>query len=107
MTFTYVSSAHEGADGTQFGPGQSDYVAQLKQYDQDFGTFFKELTDHGITPANTLFFVGSDENEPAKGLISILAPLARTLIGKSVGDTVTAQLPGGKKTFEILKANAR
>ncbi len=49
--------------------------------------------------------VGSDEVEAARGRISILAPLARTLIGKSVGDTVTAQLPGGKKTFEILKAN--
>ncbi|MBI2494465.1 MAG: transcription elongation factor GreA [Candidatus Rokubacteria bacterium] len=49
--------------------------------------------------------VGSDEIEPAKGKISILAPLARTLIGKSVGDTVTATLPGGTKTFEILKAN--
>ncbi len=49
--------------------------------------------------------VGSDEAEPPKGRISILAPLARTLIGRSVGDTVTAQLPGGKKTFEILKAN--
>jgi transcription elongation factor GreA len=49
--------------------------------------------------------VGSDETDPTKGLISVLAPLARTLIGKSVGDTVTAQLPGGRKTFEILKAN--
>ncbi|MBI2159360.1 MAG: transcription elongation factor GreA [Candidatus Rokubacteria bacterium] len=52
--------------------------------------------------------VGSDEADPARGRISVLAPLAplaRTLIGKSVGDTVTAQLPGGKKTFEILKAN--
>ena len=49
--------------------------------------------------------VGSDEAEPARGRISILAPLARTLIGKKVGDRATAQLPGGTKTFEILKAN--
>ena len=49
--------------------------------------------------------VGSDETEPARGRISVLAPLARTLIGKKVGDTVTAQLPAGTKTFEILKAN--
>ena len=49
--------------------------------------------------------VGSDEAEPAKGRISVLAPLARTLIGKRVGDTVTAQLPGGKRTFDILQAN--
>jgi len=51
------------------------------------------------------WIVGSDEAEPARGKISILAPLARTLIGKRVGDTVTAQLPVGKKTFEILEVN--
>jgi transcription elongation factor GreA len=49
--------------------------------------------------------VGSDEAEPSNGRISILAPLARTLIGKRVGDNVTAQLPAGKKTFDILEVN--
>ena len=49
--------------------------------------------------------VGSDEADPVRGRISILSPLARTLIGKHVGDTVTAQLPGGKKTFDVVKAN--
>ncbi len=51
--------------------------------------------------------VGSDEAEPPKGRISVMSPLARNLIGKSVGDTVNAQLPGGKKTFEVLKVNFR
>ena len=51
------------------------------------------------------WIVGSDEADPGTGRISILAPLARTLIGKRVGDSVTAQLPGGKKTFEILEVN--
>ncbi len=51
------------------------------------------------------WIVGSDEAEPSRGKISILSPLARTLIGKRVGDRVTAQLPGGRKTFEILEAN--
>jgi transcription elongation factor GreA len=51
------------------------------------------------------WIVGSDEADPARGRISILAPLARTLIGKRVGDSVTAQLPGGKKSFEILEVN--
>jgi transcription elongation factor GreA len=49
--------------------------------------------------------VGSDEADPAKGGISIMAPLARTLIGKRVGERVIAQLPGGRKTYEILEAN--
>jgi len=49
--------------------------------------------------------VGSDETDPSHGRISIMAPLARTLIGKKVGDSVVAQLPGGTKRFEILDAN--
>src|ERR671930_2555163 len=48
------------------------------------------------------WIVGSDEADPPRGRISILSPLARTLIGKRVGESVTAQLPGGKKTFDIL-----
>ena len=49
--------------------------------------------------------VGSDEAEPANGRISIMSPLARTLIGKRVGENVTAQLPNGKKTFDVLQVN--
>jgi transcription elongation factor GreA len=51
------------------------------------------------------WIVGSDEAEPARGRISILSPLARTLIGKNVGDSVKAQLPGGTKSFDILEVN--
>ena len=49
--------------------------------------------------------VGSDEAEPAAGRISILSPIARTLIGKLVGDEVKVQAPGGARTFEILAVN--
>jgi transcription elongation factor GreA len=49
--------------------------------------------------------VGSDETDPGRGRISVMAPLARTLIGKKIGDSVVAQLPGGTKRFEILGAN--
>src|SRR5256885_572352 len=49
--------------------------------------------------------VGSDETDPSIGRISVMSPLARTLIGKRVGDNVTAQLPGGKKTFDVLQVN--
>lgn len=49
--------------------------------------------------------VGSDEADPGNGRISVLSPLARTLIGRRVGDTVTAQLPGGRRTFDIVEAN--
>ncbi len=37
----------------------------------------------------TFRIVGEDEADPAAGSISYVAPLARALTGKSVGDTVT------------------
>jgi transcription elongation factor GreA len=63
------------------------------------------LLEDGDGKQMRYWIVGSDEVDPATGRISILSPLARTLIGKKVGDTVTAQLPGGQKTFGILDAN--
>ncbi|WP_168196638.1 MULTISPECIES: transcription elongation factor GreA [unclassified Bdellovibrio] len=46
--------------------------------------------------------VGVDEADVKKGMVSVLSPLARALIGKKVGDTVTVQSPKGDKEFEIL-----
>ncbi|KQT47525.1 transcription elongation factor [Aureimonas sp. Leaf454] len=43
--------------------------------------------------------VGIDEADPTQGLVSYLAPLARGLLGKTVGDTVTA----GANEAEIVK----
>lgn len=63
------------------------------------------LLEDGAGKTYRYWIVGSDEAAPAKGLISILSPLARTLIGKRVGDRATAQLPGGSKTFDVVKAN--
>jgi transcription elongation factor GreA len=68
-----------------------------------FGSTVRLAGDDGKETAYQI--VGSDEADPPRGRISIMAPLARTLIGKKIGDTVVAQLPGGKKTFEILDAN--
>ena len=49
--------------------------------------------------------VGSDEADPSTGRLSVLSPLARTLIGKEVEDEVQVQAPGGARTFEVLAVN--
>lgn len=46
--------------------------------------------------------VGEDEADIKSNLISYTSPIARALIGKSEGDVVSFQAPGGEKTFEIL-----
>ena len=47
--------------------------------------------------------VGDDEADIRQGLISINSPIARALIGKSVGDEVEVLAPGGKRVYEVLE----
>ena len=47
--------------------------------------------------------VGEDEADIKSNLISYTSPIARALIGKSEGDVVSFQAPGGEKPFEILE----
>ncbi len=47
--------------------------------------------------------VGEDESDVKAGKISISAPIARAMIGKSEGDDVSMQLPKGVREFEVVK----
>jgi transcription elongation factor GreA len=47
--------------------------------------------------------VGDYESDMATGKLSISAPVARALIGKSEGDSVNVKTPKGSRHYEILK----
>jgi len=55
----------------------------------------------------TYQIVGADEADINSGTISVSAPLARALIGKSPGDAVTVNLPGGTRNYEIADVTFR
>lgn len=59
------------------------------------------LTDMQNDEEVTYTIVGGQESSPDQGLISIQSPLARMLLGKEEGDEVNANLPSGKKQYEI------
>jgi len=46
--------------------------------------------------------VGVDEADPAAGLIAFVAPLARALLGRRAGDSVTVRAPRGDEELEIV-----
>jgi len=46
--------------------------------------------------------VGDHEAEPKSGKISVSSPIARSIIGKNVGDEVQVRIPTGTRNFEIL-----
>ncbi|NNM56950.1 transcription elongation factor GreA [Acidocella sp.] len=47
--------------------------------------------------------VGTHEADVRKARLSITSPLAKALIAKKVGDTVSVPAPGGDRSYEILK----
>ena len=47
--------------------------------------------------------VGEDESDIKQNKISISSPIARALIGRSAGETLTIPIPKGKIEIEIIK----
>jgi transcription elongation factor GreA len=61
------------------------------------------LIDEDTGDRKVLQIVGESEADVRKGRISIGSPIARALIGKTIGTTVEVDAPRGAKAFKILK----
>ncbi len=83
VTFGYISDAHDNHTSAfpapfnpnfprASGPGEADYVQQLREYDEAFGTFFARLAADGIDKSNTLFEFTADEGDHYAGGDGIL-----------------------------------
>jgi transcription elongation factor GreA len=81
-------------------------IIDPKDLEQDgrvvFGTSV-QLLDLEADKESTYQIVGEDEADLKVGKISISSPIARALIGKSAGDVVSVQAPGGAREVEILE----
>jgi hypothetical protein len=86
VTYGYISDIHERkagqtgcttasatASGNALGPGDTCSVATAKAYDDAFAAFFDRLAKAGITPQNTLFEIGAEENDHFSGANSLRA----------------------------------
>jgi transcription elongation factor GreA len=60
------------------------------------------LADEDTDEEITYQIVGQDESDIKDGRLSITAPLARGLIGKSVGDVVEVATPNGARSYEVI-----
>ena len=66
-----------------------------------FGTVVK-VVDLDTDKEEQYQLLGPEEADVKNGSISILSPLGRSMIGKSVGDELSVKTPGGIRTFEII-----
>ncbi|MEE8272016.1 MAG: transcription elongation factor GreA [Alphaproteobacteria bacterium] len=79
-------------------------VIDVKQLSGDsikFGATVR-LADEDTDEEATYQIVGQDESDIKSGRLSVTAPLARGLIGKTVGDVVEVTTPNGSKSYEIM-----
>ena len=71
-----------------------------------FGATVK-LVDEDTEEEKTYQIVGEPEADVRSGRVSVTSPIARALMGKTVGDTVEVSTPGGGKSYEVLKVMFR
>ncbi|HEX5293869.1 MAG TPA: hypothetical protein VFX25_33765, partial [Streptosporangiaceae bacterium] len=83
------------------GPGTPCYIAQAQYYNAAFGTFFQRLAADGITPANTLFELSSDEGDHVAG--ANVGRAIQPTPANCDGVTTPCSYPAG--TFGELAAN--
>lgn len=60
------------------------------------------LVDEDTDEEKTYQIVGEYEADIENGKLNIKSPIARALIGKTVGDNVEVRTPGGDRGYEIL-----
>jgi transcription elongation factor GreB len=47
--------------------------------------------------------VGVDEADPSSGRITFVAPLARALLGRSLGESLSVRTPHGEEELDIVE----
>lgn len=79
-------------------------VIDVSKLDGDKVTFGALVTlfDEETEEEKVYRIVGDVEADVKAGKISVSSPIARALIGKTVGDAVEVAAPGGARGYEIL-----
>ena len=85
-----VISAVEVIDPSTLSGDMVKFGAHVKLFDEE--------TDKEISYQ----LVGQHEADVKIARLSISSPLAKALIGKKIGDTVSVPAPGGDRSYEIL-----
>ena len=110
-------AALEGMDGTGQAPALTAWAARMFELEQRLSSaqlvaasgntgkvvrFGSKVTvmDH-VGRSRQYEIVGVDEADPANGSIAFLSPLAKALLGTSVGDVVVFETPGKTQELEI------
>lgn len=86
--------------------GRAD-VIDTSKFEGDtvrFGATVK-IVDEETDEERTVQIVGEYEGDIENNKVSLTSPIARALIGKNVGDSVSVATPKGEKDYEVLEVS--
>ena len=61
------------------------------------------IRENGNDREETYTIVGAKETEPSKGRISNVSPIGKAVMGRTPGDVVRVEAPGGEFEYEIVR----
>jgi transcription elongation factor GreA len=61
-----------------------------------------QLEDTATGDRVTYTILGEEESDVVNGCISVSSPVARALLGKAVGDSVSVRVPKGVRVLEVI-----
>jgi len=62
-----------------------------------------QLEDTATGDRVTYTILGEEESDVVNGCISVASPVARALLGKAVGDSVSVRVPKGVRVLEVIE----
>lgn len=82
-------------------------VVDVSKVNADTIAFGARVTMENVDTGEQVTYqiVGPDEADLKTNRISFQTPIAKALIGKSIGDSVTIQIPKGNMTVEIISVS--
>jgi transcription elongation factor GreB len=111
-------AALEGVDGNGQAPALTAWAARMFELEQRLSSaqlvagagnagqvvrFGSKVTVTDHTGRSRQYeIVGVDEAEPASGRVAFLSPLAKALLGASVGEAVVFETPGKTQELEVV-----
>jgi transcription elongation factor GreA len=80
-------------------------IIEIDKLPKDRAVFGSKVVLENIETGEDVSYqlVGPDESDIENGRISVSSPLGKAIIGRKPGDELTLEVPGGKRSYELVE----
>ena len=80
-------------------------IIETDKLPKDRAVFVNKVVLENIETGDDVCYqlVGPDESDIENGRISVSSPIGKALLGRKAGDELTVEVPGGRRSYELVK----